>query len=664
MTQKSKIERQQTDEAGKTGLLGIAVQSNVLGKTLYNNDAFGDDKFMQPIATDTILQQRYRLINLIGEGGFGRTYLATDQSRFSEQCAIKELALAAHSSSRLDKAKEFFQQEAALLYQLQHPQIPRFWATFEERDRLFLVQDFIPGHTYEDLLKERSDQQQTFTEAEVWRFLLQVLPVLGYIHSQGVIHQDISPDNIILRETDLLPVLIDFGVVKQLASRLQGDQTGVITTKVGKPGYAPLEQLRGGQAFPNSDLYSLAVTALVLLTGRAPTDLLQDGQVNWAWRNWVNISDGLAEVLGKMLSYQPMDRYQSSVEVFQALQSLSIPVDRVAPSQPTSISQLNGVVMPPDPNTRPNRSQAQTVAKRVYSVLTQFDVKSVWEQPRVFIPLFFVMAFVSFAAGLGAMTFWQNQTNPVPVATGRPSDDESMVNSSSPSSSAKAPHSIAIVAGETTMQTDRLAANQKIDYEFYGTQGQDITIAIDNKNLLLTVLGPNGIAVDPQSMRVSSWRGKIATTGKHLIQVKQLPGVPGEFFEYRLSVSLALPVATPSPSPSINSPSASPTEPITDQSVPPTTTNTTTDPLPSPKDIPRWPATRPSAVITAPEQNEDKPESFENKPFDEPLVPNNESLTTPLPANNDGRNKLPETDGNIKKNGGSPSSSPTTSPSL
>ncbi len=604
--------------------LGNRRLAYTLGKTYYNDDAFGDDKFMQPIATDTILQQRYRLINLIGEGGFGRTYLATDQSRFSEQCAIKELSLASPSPARLHKAKEFFQQEAALLYQLQHPQIPRFWATFEERDRLFLVQDYIPGRTYEDLLQERLQQQQPFTEAEVWRFLLQVLPVLGYIHSQGVIHQDISPDNIILRETDLLPVLIDFGVVKQLASRLQDEQAGLATVKVGKPGFAPPEQLRSGQAFPNSDLYSLGITALILLTGRPPTDLVKDGQINWAWRNWVNISDGLAAVLGKMLSYQPIERYQSSVEVFQALQSLSIPVDRVV--SPASITQLNGVVMPSNAD-RPNHPTQQTVVQKVYSVLTQFDVKSIWEQPRVFVPLFFVMAFVSFMGGLTAMTYWQRQNEPPMVAqNGRSAagDNDSMVNPSSPRSSVKPPNSIAIVAGQTTIQTDRIAANQKIDYEFYGTQGQDITIAIDNKNLLLTVLGPDAAPVDTQSTRVTTWQGKITNTGKHLIQIKSLPGVTGSPFEYRLSVSLALPAASsappanPSPSSTLSVPADSPSAPAER----PVTTPTSA-PLPSRKDIP------PVRVDNKPPTDGDEPVS----PSEDPLVlPASEEPSKPQPS--------------------------------
>ncbi len=558
---------------------------------------------MQPIATDTILQQRYRLIQLIGEGGFGRTYLATDQSRFGEQCAIKELSLTSRSPDYVHRAEEFFKQEAALLYQLQHLQIPRFWATFEERDRLFLVQDFIPGYTYETLLNERVEQDQTFTEAEVWRFLLQVLPVLGYIHGQGVIHQDISPDNIILRATDQLPVLIDFGVVKQFASRLQDEQNGVVT-RVGKTGYAPAEQLNGGQAFPNSDLYSLAVTALVLLTGRPPTELLPDGRVNWSWRNWVNISDGLAEVLGKMLSYQPLDRYQSSVDVFQALQSLSIPMDRVVP--PTPVSELQGVI--PTEMGRPNR--VQTAASKVYSVLSQFDVKSVWEEPRVYLPLFVVMALVSFAAGLAGMNFLQNRgkeaaVTPTPVSS-------AMVGASSPTSSAKLPSPLTLTAGQTTIQTDQIATNQEIDYAFDGTQGQEIKVAVDNKNLLLTVLAPTGSAVDSQSIRVPSWSGKLTTTGKYVIRVKPLSSNEPGPFEYRLSVSLALP---PAPSPSMAAPVITPAPPMVNQ------------PLPSPTsmDLPPASIAIPSGDMLPPAE---KP--IENQPFSpEPVVPNATPLLTP-----------------------------------
>jgi serine/threonine protein kinase len=486
---------------------------------------------MQPIATDTILQQRYRLMRLIGEGGFGRTYLATDQSRFGEQCAIKELAVASHSRSRLSKAREFFKQEAALLYQLQHPQIPRFWATFEERDRMFLVQDFVPGRTYDSLLQERTDRQQVFTEAEVWRFLLQVLPVLGYIHSQGVVHQDISLDNIILRETDLLPVLIDFGVVKQLANRLQGEQTGITAVHVGKPGYAPPEQLSSGYAYPNSDLYALAVTAMVLLTGRPAPDLFTDGKINWAWRNWVHVSDGLANVLGKMLA----------VEVFQALQSLSVPQDRPEQTKPLAMSQLRS------PEEDPSANRATTAARRVYNAVTNFDVKSIWENPLVFIPLFLVVGATSFLGGLIAMNLFSKPStvsSPSPSATA----SEQPLVSSSTAGDAKTTKTLDLIVGQTTFQSNRLEANKEDTYEFYGTQGREITLAIlDNKNLLLTVLAPNGSPVDAQAIRTPSWRGVLPALGKYTVQVKPLPGAKDAFFDYRISSTLAAVVSTPRP---------------------------------------------------------------------------------------------------------------------
>ncbi len=565
---------------------------------------------MQPIATDTILQRRYRLIKLIGEGGFGRTYLATDQSRFNERCAIKELSLASPSPAHLQKAQEFFKQEAALLYQLQHLQIPRFWATFEECSRLFLVQDFIPGQTYESLLHDRLAQKQTFTEAEVWRFLLQVLPVLGYLHGQGIIHQDISPDNIILRETDQLPVLIDFGVVKQFASRLQHDANGVVTM-VGKAGYAPVEQSSSGQAFPSSDLYALAVTALVLLTGRPAEELLPDGRVNWSWRNWVNISDGLADVLGKMLSYQPVDRYQSSVDVFQALQSLSIPVDRVVQSNPTSISNLQGVVIP----NGGSQNRVQTVAKKVYSVLSEFDVKSVWEEPRIYIPLFVVMAFVSFSAGLLGMNFLQGRGK-APAVTQPIATPSNEAGSSSPSG-VKSPNPIILTPGQTTIQTDQITANQEIDYEFDGAQGQDVTVAVDNKNLLLTVLSPIGSAVDSQSIRVPRWQGKLTTTGKYIVKVKPLPGPEPGPFEYRLSVSLALPAA---PSPSVISPVITPVAPMTNQPLPVPTTTTDFSPA------------MPSGDILPPTE---KPIE-QNRPFTpDPINPKASPVLTPTSGNSE-----------------------------
>jgi serine/threonine protein kinase len=494
---------------------------------------------MQPIAVDTILQQRYRIIKSIGASDFGHTYLATDQSRFGEQCAIKELGMSVRARSRLSKAREFFQQEAALLYQLQHPQIPRFWATFEEQDRMFLVQDFVSGRTYADLLAERIEYGQTFTEAEVWRFLLQVLPILGYIHSQGVVHQDISPNNIILRHSDLLPVLIDFGVVKQLANRLQSEQNTVVTVPVGTVGYAPVEQIGSGYAYPNSDLYALAMTALGLLTGRAATELLEGDRIDWNWRNGVSVSDGLANVLAKMLSYQPLDRYQSSVEVFQALQGLSIPSDPLHILPPVTVSKIhgsladgirtdNGTVRPP------------TSVKKVYKALSEEETKSVWERPQVLIPLFLGVATISFVASLSIVTILGRDPEVLPVSTTMPSQQPLISPRESEGVTAK---TIDLVAGQTVSQKGVVSIGQEVTYEFYGTQGQEIKLETNNKNLLITILNSSGLPVDGNASRVAVWQGNILTTGKHSVIIKAMSGAQGDSFDYRLKGTLS-PVAS------------------------------------------------------------------------------------------------------------------------
>jgi serine/threonine protein kinase len=586
---------------------------------------------MQPIAIDTILQQRYRVLKSIGEGGFGRTYLATDQSRFGEQCAVKELCMSSRSRSRLSKAREFFQQEAALLYQLQHPQIPRFWATFEERDRMFLVQDFVPGRTYEQLLGDRAAHNQTFTEAEVWRFLLQVLPVLGYIHSKGVVHQDIAPDNIILRENDLLPVLIDFGVVKQLANRLQGEQTALGTVNVGKPGYAPVEQLGSGYAYPNSDLYALAVTALVLLTGRPAVELFEGERVNWAWRNWVSISDGLANVLGKMLSYQPLDRYQSAVEVFQALQSISIPTDRTEQYKPISISKIHSI---PDVsrsgsiNLDNMVTRTPTTVRKVYTALTQFDVKSVWERPQVVIPLFLGVAILSFAASMALTTsFSKSEEEPVVVSSPSPAQQPLV----SPRNRDNTNKSIDLVAGQTVIHKGQVSGMQEVSYDFYGTQGQDITFSIDNRNLLLTVLNPNGLPVDTDAIRTPSWHGKILVTGKHAITIKALAGAKGDAFDYRLSGSLALNSNSPPPAvapPLDNRPAQSPVTSNPTNDIPNIVPSGAT-PRPVPINIPSTRSFEKSPESSPAEKTTESKTSSESSKFPETVTPSASFSTSP-----------------------------------
>lgn len=314
-----------------------------------------------PLSSGQVLEKRYCIVSQLGQGGFGRTYLAEALQRFSDRCVLKEFAPQVQGASELQKAKELFEREAGVLHQLQHPQLPRFWELFAAdigggTGCLFLVQDYVEGQTYFDLFKSG----KRLSEAEAMQFMSQMLPVLSYIHAKGVLHRDISPDNIILRNSDQLPVLIDFGCVKEIAATAVSNFTnvGVLQTRLGKKGYAPEEQLRQGKVFVNSDLYSLAVTALVLLTGKEPQDLYDIYQGNWRWGQEIQVSSQLQAVLQKMLAHKPSDRFSSADEVLQALPSqlplASSAVSHANTSQrQTQIVALKASPTPPSPNPTP-----------------------------------------------------------------------------------------------------------------------------------------------------------------------------------------------------------------------------------------------------------------------------------------------------------------------
>ena len=271
----------------------------------------------------TSLRDRYIIKRELGQGGFGRTYLAEDTGRFNELVTLKELTPANQGTSALNKAEELFQREAAMLHKLSSPQIPRFWEFFREGKRLFLVQDYIEGKTYQSLLEERIAAGQTFSETEIIQLFQQLLPVLSYIHTVGVIHRDISPDNIICRAQDNLPVLIDLGGVRQIleptTAYAQNPPASHSLTRLGKVGYAPEEQLRFGIAAPHSDLYALGVTALVLLTGKQPKDLIDPMTLNWLWQQELSLSQPMSNILSRMVAPKPSERFQSAEEILQQL---------------------------------------------------------------------------------------------------------------------------------------------------------------------------------------------------------------------------------------------------------------------------------------------------------------------------------------------------------
>jgi serine/threonine protein kinase len=267
-----------------------------------------------PLPVGTILENNYKIIKELGQGGFARTYLAVNLRRFNENCVLKQFA--PQVGANLAKATELFEREANVMYNLSHDQIPRFREQFKVQtiagESLFIVQDYVDGDNYLEMIDRRG---KLFSEKEACEFLQQILPVLDYIHSLDVIHRDISPDNIICRQVDGKPVLIDFGAVREAAAKYS--QTSA--TVIGKVGYAPEEQMRRGQVLPSSDLYALAATTLTLLTGEQPEKLYNTQLAIWDWSRHIKLSGGMNKLLHKMLSYRPDKRYPSAAAVLAAL---------------------------------------------------------------------------------------------------------------------------------------------------------------------------------------------------------------------------------------------------------------------------------------------------------------------------------------------------------
>lgn len=272
-----------------------------------------------PMPAGALLAHRYQVQHLLGQGGFGRTYLARDLKQ-RHLCVVKELALQSLDEDFYGKAVELFHREAATLKVLNHPQIPKLMAFFAEEGRLCLVQEFIQGESYSQLLQERIQERKTFNAQEVEKLLRQLLPVLGYLHNQKVIHRDIAPDNLLLSEKTQQPVLIDFGIVKPIAqAALQWPLRFEQPSIVGKVGYAPPEQLSRGESGAHSDLYALGVTTLVLLTGLRPK-FLQNPDGTWNWRIYARLKDErLAWVLDRMVSLDPKKRYTNAQQVLADL---------------------------------------------------------------------------------------------------------------------------------------------------------------------------------------------------------------------------------------------------------------------------------------------------------------------------------------------------------
>ena len=306
-----------------------------------------------------LINNRYQVVRTLGEGGFGHAYLADDvQMPSRRRCVIKQLKPLTTKPEIYQVVQARFQREAAILERLgeDHKQIPRLYAYFSENQRFYLVQEWIEGTTLEALVS----RQGAISEAAVKSILAALLPVLDFIHSQGIIHRDLKPDNIMLRADTQQPVLIDFGAVRETMGTVMSSYSSPRSSIViGTPGFMPSEQA-AGRPIPSSDLYSLGLTAIFLLTRQLPQSLASDPQTGEIiWRPVAgHVSSGLVDVIDRAVRSHPRDRYSSASQMLTALSALP---GAVAPPSQLPIVPVNPISVLAKPPARDQASTLKTV---------------------------------------------------------------------------------------------------------------------------------------------------------------------------------------------------------------------------------------------------------------------------------------------------------------
>ncbi|MDJ0678208.1 MAG: serine/threonine-protein kinase, partial [Calothrix sp. MO_167.B42] len=216
---------------------------------------------------------RYKIIRELGRGGFGVTYLASDLKSGNSHCVLKKLN---PQLADVTTAKKLFYREAKVLERLQNThQIPQFIGYFEEQGNLYIVEEYVEGIPLDRMTSSR------WSREDIIYFLYQILSILGIIHEQNIVHRDIKPSNIIKRRENGQLVLIDFGAVKQLEQDqlTPHQQKQTHPTLIISRGYSPPEQIEGEVGF-HCDIYALGITAIQLMTGKHPVDLLRDKNDN------------------------------------------------------------------------------------------------------------------------------------------------------------------------------------------------------------------------------------------------------------------------------------------------------------------------------------------------------------------------------------------------
>lgn len=351
---------------------------------------------VSPVASDeSLLDNRYRWLETLGSSDRGWTHQVADTHHDDQVCVIRYLRWPfAHKETR-DRAIALCEQEFAFLHRLKHPQIPRFQRCCSTADGLYLVQDYVPGESLATQWQAGQESSYRGSEPEIVRLLQQLLIVVGYLHTQGVIHRHLTPGNLRLnRETGQVTV-VDFGGIKEALSTAWAETRPELATDTdfaadwGTLAYAPPEQVNKGIIYTYSDIYAIAAIAMTGLTGRT-IDQLRDPQTYvWDWTAHSFQSLELQNVLMRMLAAKPGERPQNVSGVLHTLR-------RIPPETWTSVPAVS-------PPSRPRFQPPATPEVAIAHNLLRSGL---------------VLAFVFCAGGFGWLVgqAWVERHPPEPIA--------------------------------------------------------------------------------------------------------------------------------------------------------------------------------------------------------------------------------------------------------
>lgn len=278
----------------------------------------------RPLSPGTILRNRYRVVELIGQGGMGAVYKAEDLRLPGRICAIKEVFPELYGLTEVtEELHAQFYQEAQVLARLDHPNLPKVSDFFSEGQREYLVMDYVPGRDLEEVVLAVRNAGEFLDEQQVLVWAAQLCDALEYLHSQEppILHRDIKPSNIKVMPDGRIK-LVDFGLVKLLAP----DDSRTITVVQGRgtAAYTPLEQYGGetDHTDPRTDIYALGATLYHLLAGEPPADarerFLHPGSLKPLRTINPRVSARTEMAIRQAMAMHPDDR-PSSVRVFRQL---------------------------------------------------------------------------------------------------------------------------------------------------------------------------------------------------------------------------------------------------------------------------------------------------------------------------------------------------------